>query len=448
MPSCRQTDSSCVCVRPCGYLPRQELLPTLIEALTEASIKRPDQPLLWLSQFVLEHSPEAAQYRIVPASMAAPAASTPAPAVAATTTHAPAAPAAAASAGADEGGEPEAAAAPAPTAASSAPASGEGGMLVGTKYRLQRVEPLGTAGTDSARALLHVLDLEVRACLGECTCGYMGVSVVPAGAAPTAPTPQLCVLSSPPPPRPLCRASPSLRVPQSGKRTTLELKQHESEAEAKAHVRDGLSISGTAHELTLAAPALIAALEDVGRRLQRAPAKVDHATPADDHHHAHSHDSHEGKDSVSDGKEADGDGKDAEGAAPVASAPAPAAPAPAPAAPAPALMLVGEEEGRLRAAVAAGKVKGVARGAKLSGHHYVVSIQHDGADVVIAAYDNATSRSLVQRVPPARLATLGLPPALLQPPNPDMPPSPADWDALFRRLTVNHATSPATLVLA
>ncbi len=32
---------------------------------------------------------------------------------------------------------------------------------VGTKYKLTRVQPLGTAGTDSARALVHVLDLEV-----------------------------------------------------------------------------------------------------------------------------------------------------------------------------------------------------------------------------------------------------------------------------------------------
>ena len=41
-------------------------MPALIEGLTEAAIKRPDQPLLWLAQFVLERSPVAAAYKIVP----------------------------------------------------------------------------------------------------------------------------------------------------------------------------------------------------------------------------------------------------------------------------------------------------------------------------------------------------------------------------------------------
>jgi hypothetical protein len=145
-----------------------------------------------------------------------------------------------------------------------------------------------------------------------------------------------------------------------------------------------------------------------------------------------------------------------------------------------ALKLVGEEEGKLRAAVASGSVRGVARGAKvcarvlhqpdppplapdvpvdnccprppprhqISGHGYIVSVSWDSGDVVISAHDPVTAQALTVRVPPSRQATLGLPPALLRHANPDAPPSPADWDALFHRLSVLRDTSPPTLVLA
>lgn len=310
----------------------KELVPALIEGLTEAAIKRPDQPLLWLSQFILDRSPVGTAYKIVPVDAASPSSASAAAAeVVKAVAPAPSAPTPAASSSVDgdkahhEAGPSE-------------------GMLVGTKYKVTRVQPLGTAGTETARALVHVLDLETHS-----------TSVV-------------------------------------------ELKQHE---EAKPRVVDGHSVSGTLHHLTLAAPGLIAAIEDVGRRLYRAPSSSEH----------------EGGKDGNEGDEA-------------------------------ALKLVGEEEGKLRAAVASGSVRGVARGTKISGHPYVVSVSWDGGDVVIGAYDPATAVTLNVHVSPSRQATLGLPASLLRPANPDSPPSPADWEALFHRLSVRRDTAPHTLVLA
>ena len=85
---------------------------------------------------------------------------------------------------------------------------------------------------------------------------------------------------------------------------------------------------------------------------------------------------------------------------------------------------------------------------QISGHPYVVSVSWDGGDVVIGAYDPATAVTLNAHVSPSRQATLGLPASLLRPANPDSPPSPADWEALFHRLSVRRDTAPHTLVLA
>ena len=71
----------------------------------------------------------------------------------------------------------------------------------------------------------------------------------------------------------------SCPLDQTHSTSVVELKQHE---EAKPRVVDGHSVSGTLHHLTLAAPGLIAAIEDVGRRLHRAPSSSEHGGGKDD----------------------------------------------------------------------------------------------------------------------------------------------------------------------
>jgi hypothetical protein len=117
---------------------------------------------------------------------------------------------------------------------------------------------------------------------------------------------------------------------------------HVTKVEDKKHsAKDGLSVSGASLMLTCAAPALISAIEDVGRRLQKqyvAPSESKEIDVAESKHEE-----------------------------------APPVPAPAPAAAAGAghLALVGEDEAKLREAVAKGNVKGLAKGMKVRRRDYV-----------------------------------------------------------------------------
>ncbi len=45
----------------------QSVVPFLVEGLTELAIQRPQDPLLWLSQYILDRSPAGGEYKIVPA---------------------------------------------------------------------------------------------------------------------------------------------------------------------------------------------------------------------------------------------------------------------------------------------------------------------------------------------------------------------------------------------
>ncbi len=43
----------------------QTVVPTLVEGLTEVALKRPADPLMWLSNFILSMSPSGSNYKIV-----------------------------------------------------------------------------------------------------------------------------------------------------------------------------------------------------------------------------------------------------------------------------------------------------------------------------------------------------------------------------------------------